>query len=142
MAPEVTPFDFPWSASYKYSQSVAEGDLVIASGQAGFRPDGSLPDGFEAQFRQALANVDEVLRAQGASLASVLRLTTFLSAADQYDAFKLVRGELLTPPYPASTAVIVGFVFPGMLVEVEAIASRRGPRVAGMSGPGDAPEGS
>jgi 2-iminobutanoate/2-iminopropanoate deaminase len=136
MAPEVTGFSFPWSSSYQYSQSVAEGDLVIASGQAGFRPDGTLPDGFEAQFRQALANVDEVLRAQGASLASVLRLTTFLSAADQYDAFKLVRGELLTPPYPASTAVIVGFVFPGMLVEVEAIASRRGPRVAA-----DVPEG-
>jgi 2-iminobutanoate/2-iminopropanoate deaminase len=130
MAPEVSSFAFPWSAGYQYSQSVAEGDLVIASGQAGFRPDGTLPDGFEAQFRQALANVDEVLRAQGASLASVLRLTTFLSAADQYDTFKLVRGELLTPPYPASTAVIVGFLFPGMRVEVEAIASRRGPRVA------------
>lgn len=131
MAPEVSGFDFPWSASYQYSQSVAEGDLVVASGQAGFRPDGSLPEGFEAQFRQALENVDEVLRAQGASLTSVLRLTTFLSAADQYDTFKAVRGELLTAPYPASTAVIVGFVFPGMLVEVEVIASRRGPRTGG-----------
>jgi 2-iminobutanoate/2-iminopropanoate deaminase len=131
MAPDVSPFTFPWAASYQYSQSVAEGGLVIASGQAGFRPDGSLPDGFEAQFRQALANVDEVLRAQGASLDSVLRLTTFLSSPDQYDAFKAVRGELLRPPYPASTAVIVGFVFPGMLVEVEAIASRRGERVPG-----------
>lgn len=128
MAPEVSPFTFPWSGGYQYSQSVAEGDLVVASGQAGFRADGSLPDGFEAQFRQALANVDEVLRAQGASLASVLRLTTYLSAADQYDAFRRVRGELLTAPYPASTAVVVGFVFPGMLVEVEVIASRRGLR--------------
>jgi enamine deaminase RidA (YjgF/YER057c/UK114 family) len=135
MAPEVTTFTFPWSAAYQYSQSVAEGDLVVASGQAGFRPDGSLPDGFEAQFRQALANVDEVLRAQGASLDSVLRLTTYLSSADQYDAFKTVRGELLTAPYPASTAIVVGFVFPGMLVEVEAIASRRGPRTGGMPAP-------
>jgi len=131
MAPEVTPFTFRWSAGYQYSQSVAEGDLVVASGQAGFRPDGSLPDGFEAQFRQALTNLDEVLRAQGASLGSILRLTTYLSAADQYDMFKTVRGGLLTPPYPASTAVVVGFVFPGMLVEVEAIASRRGARTGG-----------
>lgn len=135
MAPEVTPFTFPWSAAYQYSQSVAEGDLVFASGQAGFQPDGSLPEGFEAQFRQALANVDEVLRAQGASLDSVLRLTTYLSSADQYDAFKAVRGELLTAPYPASTAVVVGFVFPGMLVEVEAVASRRGPRTGGTPTP-------
>jgi enamine deaminase RidA (YjgF/YER057c/UK114 family) len=135
MAPEVSPFTFPWSVGYQYSQSAAEGDLVVASGQAGFRPDGTLPDGFEAQFRQALANVDEVLRAQGASLASVLRLTTYLSSADQYDAFKAVRGALLMAPYPASTAVVVGFVFPGMLVEVEAIASRRGPRTGGAPTP-------
>jgi 2-iminobutanoate/2-iminopropanoate deaminase len=131
MAPEATSFTFPWSASYRYSQSVAEGDLVVASGQAGFRPDGTMPDGFEAQFRQALANLDAVLAAQGASLDSVLRLTTYLADAADYAAFKAVRDETLQAPYPASTAVVVGFVFPGMLVEVEAIASRRGPRTGG-----------
>lgn len=138
MAPEVSPFTFPWSAGYQYSQSVAEGDLVVASGQGGFRADGSLPDGFEAQFRQALANLDEVLRTQGASLHSVLRLTTYLADPADYAAFKAVRGEVLTAPYPASTAVVVGFVFPGMLVEVEAIASRRGDRVAAQEGAADA----
>ena len=138
MAPEVTPFTFPWSAGYHYSQSVAEGDLVVASGQGGFRADGSLPEGFEAQFRQALANLDEVLQAQGASLESVLRLTTYLADAADYAAFKAVREEVLRPPYPASTAVVVGFVFPGMLVEVEAIASRRGDRVAAPEGSADA----
>lgn len=131
MAPEASPFTFPWAIGYAFSQSVAEGDLVVASGQAGFRPDGSLPDGFEAQFRQALANLDTVLAAQGASLDSVLRLTTYLADAADYAAFKAVRDEVLQAPYPASTAVVVGFVFPGMLVEVEAIASRRGPRTGG-----------
>ncbi len=128
MAPEVSPFTFPWAAGYAFSQSVAEGDLVVASGQAGFHPDGTMAEGFEAQFRLALANLDSVLRAQGASLGSVLRLTTYLSDVADYATFKAVRAEVLQPPYPASTAVVVGFVFPGMLVEVEAIASRRGPR--------------
>ena len=138
MAPEVTPFAFRWSAGYQYSQSVAEGDLVVASGQAGFRDDGSLVEDFEGQFRQALANLDAVLRAQGASLRSVLRLTTYLADPFDYAAFKTVRAEVLTAPYPASTAVVVGFVFPGMLVEVEAIASRRGDRVAAPDGTADA----
>ncbi len=133
MAPEVSPFTFPWAAGFHFSQAVAEGDLVVASGQAGFRPDGTLPDGFEGQFRLALENLDMVLRTQGASLDSVLRLTTFLADAADYATFKMVRAEMLRAPYPASTAVVVGFVFPGMLVEVEAIASRRGPRTSPAS---------
>lgn len=128
MAPEVSSHTPPWAAGYAFSQSVAEGDLVVASGQGGFHPDGSLAEGFEAQFRLALANLDAVLAAQGASLDSVLRLTTCLADAGDYAAFKAVRDDVLRAPYPASTAVVVGFVFPGMLVEVEAIASRRGPR--------------
>jgi 2-iminobutanoate/2-iminopropanoate deaminase len=128
MAPEVSPFTPTWAAGYHFSQSVADGDLVVASGQGGFRDDGSLVEGFEGQLRQALANLDAVLEAQGASLASVLRLTTYLADAADYATFKAVRAELLTAPYPASTAVVVGFVFPGMRVEVDAIASRRGPR--------------
>jgi enamine deaminase RidA (YjgF/YER057c/UK114 family) len=130
MAPEVSPHVPAWAAGFHFSQAVAEGDLVVASGQAGFRDDGSLVEGFEGQLRQALANLDAVLRAQGASLDSVLRLTTYLADAADYATFKAVREEVLTAPYPASTAVVVGFVFPGMLVEVEATASRRGPRVA------------
>ena len=128
MAPEVSPFTPAWATGYQFSQTVAEGDLVVASGQAGFRDDGSLVDGFEGQLRQALANLDAALRAQGASLDSVLRLTTYLADPADYATFKAVRAELISAPYPASTAVVVGFVFPGMVVEVEAIASRRGPR--------------
>ncbi len=44
---------------------------------------------------------------------------TYLSDQSQYEAFKRIRGEFLTAPYPASTAVVVGFVFPGMLCEIE-----------------------
>jgi 2-iminobutanoate/2-iminopropanoate deaminase len=142
MAPEVTRHTPTWAVGLQYSQSVAEGDLVVTSGQAGFRDDGTLPDGFEAQLRQALTNLDAVLRAQEASLESVLRLTTYLADAADYAMFKTVRGEVLSAPYPASTAVVTGFVFPGMLVEVEAIASRRGARtLAGATGDAGAGQG-
>lgn len=118
-------FQFPWARGLHFSGSVRTDDLVFASGQAGFDDEGRLVgDGFVDQLRQALRNLDRVLREQGSSLDGVLRLNTYLSDASQYPAFKEVRAEFLKPPYPASTAVVVGFVFPGMLCEVEAIAAR------------------
>lgn len=129
--PLVTEFAFPWQDGLHFAQSVRFGDLVFSSGQAGFDAQGKLVGNtFEAQCRQAFANLDEVLHAQGASLDSMVRLNAFFSDASQYPDFKRVRAELLRAPYPASTAVVVGFVFPGMLVELEAVAVRGAARVA------------
>ena len=42
---------------------------------------------------------------------------------------KKVRGELFAPPYPASTALVAGgFLFDGMLVEIEAVGRVAEPR--------------
>ena len=117
---------FPWAAAYEYSQSVViDGPLVFTAGQGGFGDDGAVvdPDDAEAQIRQAFANVDTALRAEGASLETVVKLTVHLSRASDYDAFKRVRHEVFEPPYPASTATVAGgFLFDGMLVEIDAVA--------------------
>jgi enamine deaminase RidA (YjgF/YER057c/UK114 family) len=56
-------------------------------------------------------------------------MTVFLAHASLYDAFKRVRGELFAPPYPASTAIVAGgFLFDGMLVEIEAVGRVAEPR--------------
>jgi enamine deaminase RidA (YjgF/YER057c/UK114 family) len=142
--PQVTRFAFPWQGELHFSQSVRTDDLVFASGQAGFRAEGGLAgEDFETQCRQAFDNLDRVFRAQGASLDSMVRLNAFLSDASQYAAFKSIRAEYLAEPYPASTAVVVGFVFPGMLVELEGIAVRGGASrevdAESATYPGDAP---
>jgi 2-iminobutanoate/2-iminopropanoate deaminase len=127
VSPRVTRFAFPWQGDLHFSQSVRTGDLVFSSGQAGFLPEGGLAgDDFESQCRQAFVNLDVVLREQGASIDSLVRLNAFFSDAAQYADFKRIRAEWLTPPYPASTAVVAGFVFPGMLVELEGVAVRHG----------------
>jgi len=118
---------FPWAKGVNYAQAVVtDAPLVFVSGQGGFGPDGTVtaPDDFEAQLRQAFANISAILEAEGASLATIVRLTSYLVRAEDYDAFKRVRGELFKPPYPASTAVVIaGFLIPGMLVEVDAVAA-------------------
>ncbi len=125
--PQVTRFAFPWQGALHFSQSVRVDDLVFSSGQAGFLPNGGLAgEDFETQCRQAFANLDRIFRGQGSSIDSMVRLNAFFADASQYAAFKAIRAEWLREPYPASTAVVVGFVFPGMLVELEGIAVRGG----------------
>ena len=122
--PVVSSFQLPWAVGLDFAASVSVGDLIFTSGQTGHRADGSLPDGFEDQLREVFENIDAVLRAEGGSLDSIVRLTTFLARAEDYAAFKRLRPEFLRAPFPASTGVVVGMLIPGMLVEIEAIAVR------------------
>jgi enamine deaminase RidA (YjgF/YER057c/UK114 family) len=104
---------------------VTAGELVFTAGQGGFGADGAVvdPHDAEAQIRQAFANVAAVLEAEGGSLRTIVKMTVYLARASDYDAFKRVRGELFAPPYPASTAIVAGgFLFDGMLVEMDAVA--------------------
>ncbi len=123
---------FPFAAGYQYSQSVVtSGELVFTAGQGGFGADGAVvdPNDAEAQIRQAFANVRAVLQAEGADLDTVVKMTVYLADASLYDAFKTVRAEVLSPPYPASTAIVAGgFLFDGMLVEMDAVARVGEPR--------------
>ena len=119
---------FPWTEGLSYNQAVKAGDLVFTAGQGGFKADGSLDADFEAQARQALANVEAALQVFGADLQSAVKLTVFLVDADDYAKFKELREELFNEPYPASTLLLGTPVFPEMLIEVEAVASLAGPR--------------
>ena len=110
---------------------VAEGPMLFVSGQGGFGDDGEVVDAgdFEAQLRRAYANLAALLEANGGSLATVVRMTVYLARASDYETFKRVRREVFDPPYPASTAVVAGgFLFQGMLVELDAIARVGEPR--------------
>ncbi|MDX6523507.1 MAG: 2-iminobutanoate/2-iminopropanoate deaminase [Gaiellales bacterium] len=131
MSNRALPNPFPWAADYQYSQSVlTEGALVFTAGQGGFGDDGAVvSDDAEAQIRRAFANVDLALQEGGASLDTIVKMTVYLADAGLYDVFKKVRGELFSAPYPASTAVVAGgFLFDGMLVEIDAVGRVSEPR--------------
>ena len=109
----------------EYSQSVlASGQLVFTAGQGGFGDDGAVvSDDAEHQIRTAFANVDLALQAGGASLETIVKMTVYLAQREDYEAFKRVRHEIFSAPYPASTAILAGgFLFDGMLVEIDAVA--------------------
>jgi 2-iminobutanoate/2-iminopropanoate deaminase len=118
---ETCPAPFTWARSAESSQGAKAGDLVLTSGQAGFDDAGNLVDGgFEAQARQVLRNIEKILQQHGASLASVVKLTAYLSDRANFEAFKKVRGEQFSSPWP--TVVQNDLLVPGMLVEIDAVA--------------------
>lgn len=107
-----------------YSIATAFDNLIFTAGQLGIDPDvGELvPGGVEAETRQALHNLKQVLEAAGSSLDHVLKTTVFLRDMNDFARMNAVYGEFFTQQYPARSAVQVAALPKGGAVEIEAIA--------------------
>lgn len=109
-----------------YSQAIACGQLVFASGQIALDPaTGQLVEGdVRAQTRRALENLAAVLQAGGSSLAQVVKTTVFLTTMGDFAAMNEVYGEFFTGDPPARSTIAVAELPRNALVEVEAVAVR------------------
>jgi len=111
------------SAIGPYSQAVKTGLVVFTSGQVGLDPrTGELvSQDFEAQTRQAFANLAAVAQASGGSLANAVKFTLFLTDLSQFAKVNSIMGEVVPQPYPARSTVGVASLPKGAQFEVEAI---------------------
>ena len=110
----------------RYAHGAAGGGVVVTSGQLALAPDGTVPEGAEAQARLCLANIDAILAEAGAGRTDVLRLNAFVTAREHMAGYMAARDEWLAEVehLPASTLVIVsGFTRPEFVVEIEATAA-------------------
>jgi reactive intermediate/imine deaminase len=106
-----------------YSQAVKTGLVVFLSGQIGLDPTSKelvSPD-FEAQVRQAFANLEAVAKAAGGSLGDAVKFSLFLTDLANFGKVNQIMGELLPAPYPARSTVGVSSLPRGAQFEVEAI---------------------
>ncbi|WP_216667664.1 MULTISPECIES: RidA family protein [Saccharibacillus] len=111
------------SAIGPYSQAVAAGPFIFASGQLGVHPQtGEFPDGVEAQAKQSLENVKALLEAAGSSLDRVVKATMFLKDMNDFAAANAVYGTFFSEPYPARSTIEVARLPKDALVEIEVIA--------------------
>ncbi|HET7530169.1 MAG TPA: RidA family protein [Mycobacteriales bacterium] len=118
----------PWEPVVGYSRAVAAGDHVWVSGCTSV-VDGEVvhPDDMAAQTRQAIRNVADALAEAGASLYDVVRTRIFVTDISRWEECARAHGEAFRDVLPASTMVEVArLIDPAMLVEVEAVAYRRG----------------
>jgi 2-iminobutanoate/2-iminopropanoate deaminase len=110
-----------------YSQGIASGDLVFCSGQLWLDPvSGEIVEGVEAQAERALRNLAAVLDAAGCSWGDVVKTTIYLASIGDFAAVNGVYARYMADPPPARSTFAVGALPKGGLIEIEAIARRRG----------------
>ena len=104
-----------------YTPIVRSGEWLICSGQVGIQ-DGELAPGVKAQTAQAIANLRALLEGEGSSLDDVVKTTVFLTRIGDYAAMNEAYVEAFGDHRPARSAVAVGGLPLGAVVEVEAWA--------------------
>lgn len=106
-----------------YSQGIDIGNMIFFSGQIPLNPEtGEMPEGIEAQTKQALDNVKGLLESQGLDFSHVVKTTVFLDNMDDFNTVNSIYAQYFLEPYPARSAVEVGRLPKGALIEVEIIA--------------------
>ena len=111
-----------------YSQAIRFGNLVFTAGQPGINPaTGAVAgDTFEAQARQAFANLAAVLEDAGSSLTRVIKVTCFVTDAAVFPTLNALFAEFFPEAPPVRSTPIVQ-IPRGLLFSIDAIA------VAGVS---------
>ena len=106
-----------------YSQAVRVGDVIYTAGQPGIDPATGAVAGasFEAQARQAFANLAAVLEDAGSSLERVVKVTCFLPDASAFPVLNALFAEYFPVAPPVRSAPIAQLPR-GLLFSIDAIA--------------------
>ena len=107
-----------------YSQAIAAGNFLFASGQIPINPESGEveAEGIEAQAEQVMKNVGAILEAAGTDYANVVKTTCFLADMADFAAFNGVYEKYFIEK-PARSCVAVKALPKNVLCEVEVIAA-------------------
>lgn len=108
-----------------YSQAIEVNGFVYASGQVPFIPaTGEIPEGIEAQAKQALTNVKSIMEAAGLTMDNIVKTTVFIKDMNDFAKVNEVYATFFTGDFPARSCVEVARLPKDVLIEVEVIAAR------------------
>ncbi|XP_058610542.1 2-iminobutanoate/2-iminopropanoate deaminase isoform X2 [Onychostoma macrolepis] len=106
-----------------YSQAVLVDRTMYISGQIGMDVGGQLvTGGVQAQAKQALINMGEILKAAGCGYENVVKTTVLLADINDFNNVNDVYKQFFKSNFPARAAYQVAALPRGGLVEIEAIA--------------------
>ena len=108
-----------------YSQAVNLNGTVFVSGQLPVNPaTGTMPDGIEAQTRQAIQNIGAILEAAGLTFNDIVKTTVLLANMADFAAMNAVYAEFFPDMKPARVCYQVAALPMGALVEIDAVAGK------------------
>ena len=107
-----------------YSQAIDAGQTVYVSGQLPIDPaTGQFAEGgIQAEARQSLTNIMNILAGAGLTMKNVAKVTVLLADIQNFAAVNEVYAEFFEAPYPARSAFAVAALPKGANIEIEAIA--------------------
>lgn len=112
------------SAIGPYSQGIVVNGFLFTAGQIPLDPAGGkiVEGGIIEQTEQVMRNLQEVLRAAGASWGDVVKTTVYLQDLAHFPTVNEVYGKSLGDARPARSTVQVSALPRGALVEIDAVA--------------------
>ena len=125
MKKEVLNPAWPRAGKSGFAMGMKVGDTIYVAGQVAQDPDGNTVGvgDMTAQARQVFANIAAVLAEAGATMADVVKITTYVTDMARYAEYSAVRAEVFPDARIASATVSSPrLVRPEYLVEVEATA--------------------
>ena len=111
-----------YSQGIKVSQAQT---ILFLSGQVAYTPDGGVAcrGDFKGQARGAYEAVKALVESQGGTMASIIKITTYVTDMRYRADLAPVREEFFGTKGPASTLVeISALAHPDWMIEIEAIA--------------------
>jgi len=93
--------------SASWSHGLLVGDTLYISGMGGEDAGGKIPGDFEAEMKQALKNIDAVLKAGGMSPDNVVSVQVYLTDVATFAQMNAVYQAYFKDPRPIRTTVVV-----------------------------------
>ena len=108
-----------------FTPAVQVGTLLFVSGQIGTAPNAQgqvVPGGIQAETRQTLSNIKDVLEKSGSSMDRVVKCTVFMADMREWDAMNEVYVTYFPGNKPARSALGANGLALGARVEIECFA--------------------
>jgi 2-iminobutanoate/2-iminopropanoate deaminase len=116
-APELPEFS-------AFAHAAVAGDHIYVAGMLGLKDDfsGVVEGGIAAETTQALRHVERILRACGASLADLVKVSVYMIDLGEWEAMNDAYLSVIGPRTPARIAVGCASLLFGARIELDCVA--------------------
>ena len=110
--------------SASWSHGILIGDTLYVSGMAGEDASGRIAPSFESEVKQALDNIDAVLKAAEMSSDNVVSVQVYLTDAATFERMNAVYKSYFKEPRPTRTTVVVARLVGAGHIEITVTARK------------------
>jgi 2-iminobutanoate/2-iminopropanoate deaminase len=109
-----------------YSAAVEANDFIFISGQLPIDPStGKIITDIKEAARQALTNIQTILKKTGLDMSNIVKTTIFLKNMADFPMVNEIYADFFPQEPPARSTIEASVLPKGALIEIEAIAIRK-----------------